>query len=287
MIEYIIYLFSISGIFCLLCISQVPLTGYLKLLTVMQAGLAAIGAYITAILVTKYGVWFPFTIPFAVMGTVGFAVLVFRVLVNLKAEGQILGSLAVQIILIELILNWDPVTNGALGITGVSYLPFDENYKIALNLLYICFALLISIFMLVRLKKSRIGKAAQLVGENEALAKSLGIDVNKTRVKLIALSAFIAGLAGSVYAYFYGYVDPSGFALMESVLILCVVVIAGGRNLALTLLVGIVIMILPEVLRGLNFSSNIVANIRQIIVGMVLLVAVALPSLRGRRWKVL
>lgn len=287
MIDYILYLFSISGIFCLLCISQIPLTGYLKLLTVMQAGLAAIGAYITAILVTKYGVWFPFSIPIAVMGTVGFAVLIFKTLINLKAEGQILGSLAVQIILVELILNWDPITNGALGITGVSYLPFKEKYDVSLNLVFISFALLTSILALARLRKSRIGKAAQLVGENEALAKSLGIDVNKVRVKIIALSALIAGLAGSVYAHFYGYVDPSGFNLTESVLVLCVIVIAGGRNLTIALIFGVVIVILPEVLRGLKFSSDIVANIRQIIVGMLLLVAVALPSLKRRQWKFL
>ena len=105
-------------------------------------------------------------------------------------------------------------------------------------------------------------------------AKSLGKRTLLFKVKIVALSAFLASVAGVLYAHFLTYIDPSSFSLMDSVQLLSMVVIGGRRPVGAA---GgtMVLLVIPEALRFLGLPAALAANIRQILYGVLIVVVVA------------
>ena len=102
-----------------------------------------------------------------------------------------------------------------------------------------------------RLVRSRIGRALVALRENEALAASVGVDGTRYLVLAAALSAALAGAAGSLYAHYTRFVSPEVF-LFSYTLTMVVMVVAGGKGtLAGPVIGAVVFTVLPEVLREL------------------------------------
>ena len=87
----------------------------------------------------------------------------------------------------------------------------------------------------------------------------------------IAISAFFAGIAGSLYAHYITYIDPSSFTLMELIPIFSIVIIGGLGSLEGTVIAAIILTLLPEYLRFIGFPSSIIGPARQIIYALFLL----------------
>jgi len=85
------------------------------------------------------------------------------------------------------------------------------------------------------------------------------------------VSAFFAGIAGSLYAHYITFIDPSSFTLMQVIPILCIVIVGGLASLKGTVLATIILVLLPEPLRFVGFPSSIVGPARQIIYALLLL----------------
>jgi len=85
------------------------------------------------------------------------------------------------------------------------------------------------------------------------------------------VSAFFAGIAGSLYAHYITFIDPSSFTLMQVIPILCIVIVGGLASLRGTVLATIILVLLPEPLRFIGFPSSIVGPARQIIYALLLL----------------
>jgi branched-chain amino acid transport system permease protein len=94
------------------------------------------------------------------------------------------------------------------------------------------------------------------------------------------LSAFFAGLAGSLYAHYITYIDPSSFTIMALIPALCIVIIGGMASLKGTLIATFLIILLPEPLRFIGFPSSVVGPMRQIIYAL-LLIGILLYKPRG------
>jgi branched-chain amino acid transport system permease protein len=90
----------------------------------------------------------------------------------------------------------------------------------------------------------------------------------------MAISAFFAGIAGSLYAHYITFIDPSSFTLTQLIPILCIVIIAGLASLEGTVIATIILVLLPEPLRFIGFPSSIVGPMRQIIYALLLLLIV-------------
>ena len=84
-------------------------------------------------------------------------------------------------------------------------------------------------------------------------------------------SAFFAGIAGSLYAHYITYIDPSSFTLLEIMPVLAIVIIGGLGSLEGTIISAIILVLLPEPLRFIGFPSSIVGPARQIIYALMLL----------------
>ena len=84
------------------------------------------------------------------------------------------------------------------------------------------------------------------------------------------VSAALAASAGSLYAHYITYIDPSSFTVMESILVISMVIIGGAGSRWGPVIGAVVLVILPEALRFLGLPIGVAANLRQVIYGIVL-----------------
>jgi len=152
----------------------------------------------------------------------------------------------------------DPVQFGAWSLAqshqvlGVE-LPSIYNY-------YYLFLLLVLavIFISLRLENSRIGRAWVAIREDETAAAAMGINTRNIKLLAFAMGASFGGLSGGLFAGFQGFVSPESFTLIESVMILCMVVLGGMGHIPGVVLGAVLLVILPEALRYTGDLQNAV-----------------------------
>jgi branched-chain amino acid transport system permease protein len=143
----------------------------------------------------------------------------------------------------------DPLHLGAVSLAkpidllGLTIPSLHAYYYVFLGL-----ALLI-VFITIRLENSRIGRAWVALREDEIAAKACGINTRNIKLLAFAMGASFGGVAGGLFAGFQAFVSPESFSLMESVMVLCMVVLGGMGNIPGVILGGVLLTILPEVFR--------------------------------------
>jgi branched-chain amino acid transport system permease protein len=154
------------------------------------------------------------------------------------------------------------ITNGPQGISSIDPLRVgDFSFGTAHELfgmnfttvhlhyyLFLGFTLLV-IFVSLRLQHSRIGRAWMAIREDEVAANAMGINTRNIKLLAFAMGATFGGISGGLFAGFQGFVSPESFSLMESVMILCMVVLGGMGNIAGVVLGGVLLVVLPEAFR--------------------------------------
>ncbi|MDO9107772.1 MAG: branched-chain amino acid ABC transporter permease, partial [Coriobacteriia bacterium] len=107
----------------------------------------------------------------------------------------------------------------------------------------------LTIFVVRRLDDSRLGRAWVAMREDEVAASSVGINIVTTKLWAFSLGALWGGMAGITYAYWVGFISPESFNFMESVLVVCMVVLGGMGSIPGAMLGAVIITALPEVIR--------------------------------------
>jgi branched-chain amino acid transport system permease protein len=154
------------------------------------------------------------------------------------------------------------LTNGPQGITGIdpirigefSFARPQELFGITFQPVHLYYYLfvalaLVIIFVTLRLEDSRIGRAWVAIREDEVAAKACGINTRNVKLLAFAMGATFGGVAGGLFAGFQGFVSPESFGLLESIMVLCMVVLGGMGHIPGVILGGIVLAVLPEILR--------------------------------------
>lgn len=108
---------------------------------------------------------------------------------------------------------------------------------------------IVIIFITARLHDSRLGRALVAVREDEIAAQAMGINTNRVKLMAFAVGGGFAGGAGAMFAAFQGFVSPESFTFNESILVLAMVVLGGIGHIPGVVLGGLLLAILPEVLR--------------------------------------
>ncbi|MBU0661457.1 branched-chain amino acid ABC transporter permease [Patescibacteria group bacterium] len=269
---YIIHLLILIGIYLILCLSLQLALGYTGLLNLGHIAFYAIGAYTSALL-TLNGV--PFIVSFLMAGIVSalFGYLLAFPTNKLKGDYLALATLGFTFVIYAIALNWTDLTNGALGLAGIPK-PDLGILQIKSNASYLFFVSIIAVFsyaIINKIVKSPFGKVLEAIRDDELAVRTLGKNTFKIKSYSLAVSAFFAGIAGSLYAHYISFIDPSSFGFMQIIPILSIVIIGGIASLKGTVLATIVLVLLPEPLRFIGFSSSVVGPVRQIIYALVLL----------------
>jgi branched-chain amino acid transport system permease protein len=247
------------------------LFGYLGDLSLGHAAFVGIGAYVTAILSTRYGVptWIGLlaAIPVSALFGAVFGYLSLRVV---GPQFTIL-TLAFGSILYTVANYWIDVTRGPFGISGIPHLRIAGfTFDTAVSNFYLVLAVLIVVsYACWALMNSRTGRAFSAVRENLPLAESVGIDARRTRIFGFTIAAVIAGIGGALYGFYIQLVTPELMSV-SYVVTLLIMVIVGGRGRILGAIVGALIFVL------LIESLRAVGEARMVIFALLLMGAVAI-----------
>ena len=205
------------------------LTFYIGRINIGQGAYALMGGYVTAILVVTYGFSFWLALPIAALSCALASVFIGLPILRLRGVYFAMVTLVLTEVARLLALAL-PITNGAKGMVsiplpgalqlfGLTFVPdfaTVENprrafYILAVVLMTLCFA------GLYRLVHSRIGRICQSLQQNEELASSIGVNVTLLRVAAYAISSFLGGLGGGIFAMIAQSIYPSSFTVVDSV----------------------------------------------------------------------
>jgi len=269
---YLIHLLIVMGIYVILAISLNLALGFTGLVNFGHIAFFGIGAYASTLLVMA-GV--PFIIAFIAAGLFAslFGYLLVLATKKLKGDYFALATLGFSFVIYSLFLNLQSVTNGPLGIIGI---PKPSFFGLTLNsnFSYLVFVLIIafvSIYLINRIVKSSFGRLLGAVRDDEMGLRILGKNTSKIKYKAMAISAFFAGLAGSLFAHYITFIDPSSFYLGDIILILSIVIIGGLASIRGSIVATVLILLIPEILRFLALPSSIIGPMRQIIYALILI----------------
>lgn len=283
---YFTHLLILIGIYYILAISLQLSLGYSGLLNLGHIAFFGIGAYTSAILSLKGT---PFVICLMASGI--FALLLGWLLSiptsKLKGDYLALATLGFSFIVYTILLNWTGLTRGSLGLPGIPkpiILGFDFSSNIAFLVLVIIVALASHLFI-YRTCNTQFGKALEATRDDDLAVRSLGKSILKLKSLALLISAFFAGIAGSLFATYISFINPTFFSFTNLVPILLVVIIGGLTSLSGTYLATIIIVLLPELLRYVGFPSTILGPSTQIIYALILLLIINLKP-RGFYGKV-
>ena len=148
----------------------------------------------------------------------------------------------------------DLIINGAQGITGT---PKDSNFIVGTILI------LITLFIVLNLIKSRDGRAIMSIRDNLIAAESVGIRITRYKLMAFSISAALAGVAGVLYAHNLNSLmaTPKNFGYNMSITILVFVVLGGIGNIRGSIISAVILTLLPELLRGMNDYRMLIFSI--------------------------
>jgi branched-chain amino acid transport system permease protein len=271
--EYLIHLAILFAIYAILGVSLNLVVGYTGLLSVTHAAFYGVGAYTTAILLTKSGVGFFASVFLGIFITIAISFLIGIVLSKFKGDYYALGTFGFNSIIFAIFLNWQDLTRGPLGIPGVSRpelfgINFGNNFTfLILALVFLGVMYFISSFV----ANSSFGRVLKAIREDETVIAVFGYNTLYFKIAIFVISAAMAAVAGSLYASYITFVDPSGFRLMESIFILAIIILGGLANLRGSILGALFLVLLPEILRFVGFPADIAAQMRQVVYGVILI----------------
>lgn len=255
-------------LYILLALGLNIVVGFAGLLDLGYIAFYAVGAYLYALLASPH---FGLHLPFWVILPMGAVIAcIFGVLLGvptLRLRGDYLAIVTLgfgEIIRIFLNNLNAPIniTNGPQGVNLIdpfkigdfsfakTHTLFGFNITGPYQYYYLFLILtLLIIFINIRLQNSRIGRAWEAIREDEVAAAAMGINTRNVKLLAFAMGASFGGISGGLFAGLQGFVSPESFGLMESIIVLCMVVIGGMGNIAGVILGAVLLSVLPEVLR--------------------------------------
>ena len=239
------------GIYALLGLSLNIVLGEVGLFDLGHTAFYAIGAYVTAILNTRFHIPILVLLPISAAAAGLFAWLVTAPVIHLKGDYLCIVTIGIgEIVRLSMINNPLGLTGGPNGINGIDNPHFIVPILSSRQFYYLLWAIIgISAFLLTRLQRSRVGRAWNYIREDETAAKALGVNVRHYKLSAFVLGAALAGLAGNIYASKQMSISPESFTFMESSLLFCIVLLGGLGSIPGSILGALVITVFPEIFR--------------------------------------
>lgn len=260
---------TMIGIYAILSMGLNIVVGYTGLLNLGYAAFYAVGAYLYAIFASTQarnfmsfgtfplsGNWFWLFLLLALIitGFVGF--MLGLPVLRLKGDYLAIVTLGFAEIIRLLFNNLNKpinITNGPMGIT-----PIEPPMLFALRLdrpvhFYgiVLVLLVLTVIVITNLQNSRIGRAWVAIREDELVARTMGVPVVRMKLLSFSIAAGLAGMMGVVFSALQSYVDPTSFTFMESIVILCMVILGGTGSIK-----GVIVGALAVVLLQLQILKD-------------------------------
>jgi branched-chain amino acid transport system permease protein len=307
---------DVALLFIMLALGLNIVVGFAGLLDLGYIAFFAVGAYSYALLASpQFEIHWSFLVllPLSALVAAVFGVLLGAPTLRLRGDYLAIVTLGfgemIRISLNNLNRPFN-ITNGPQGITLIDPLQaggfaLNKTYTVAglviapVHSYYFVFlaCALASIFISLRLEDSRIGRAWIAIREDELAAGAMGINTRNLKLLAFAMGATFGGVSGGLFASFQGFISPESFTLLDSIMVLCMVVLGGMGNVGGVVLGAVLLTALPEVLRhAAPLQQNLLgavyvdpSDLRMLLFGLALVLMMLLrpaglwPSTTRRR----
>lgn len=296
---YMLYILNTIGIAAIAAIGLNILVGYTGQISLGHGAFFGVGAYAAAILATRLGVGFYLAIPAAGIITALVGMLFGAPSGRLKGLYLTIATLAGQFIIEYVLIHWESITQGTMGITLPSPQIFQWEIVGDRPFFFMIFiSLVLMTWFAVNIMRSKYGRAFIAIRDNDRAAEGMGIPIFKYKLLSFAISSFYAGFAGALWAYYMVSVTAEPFNLGLSVEYLAMVIIGGMGNIPGAIFGATFITLLNELLRyitGLLMNTGIVtslglnmAPLREFVFGLSIVLFILLePRGIAELWRIL
>lgn len=252
--SYHLRLANVIGIYLLLVLGLNFILGYAGQLSFAQVGFFGIGSYTTAILTADYGLSFWVGLVAAAITSGLSALLIGAPTLKLRGHYFAFGTFAFGEVVRLVAVNWDSLTHGASGLSGIPA-PAIGGFQFDTDVSYyylVVFFALVGVLVSVRIERSKIGRSLLAIRESELAAEAMGIRTRHAKQTAFTLSAVFAGVAGALYGPLNTVISPDVFSFDVSVVVLVSLLLGGSGIITGAVLGTILIVLLPEWLRFLD-----------------------------------
>ena len=291
---YTLHLINNVAVYVVIALGMNILVGYAGQISLGHAGFVAIGAYTTVLTASAWGLPFPLALAAA-----GFLAAAFGFVLGLPAlrlEGPYLAIATLAFgLAVTQVIGRTAALGGRMGLAA----PRPEAFGLVLDDARSVYALVAVVTVGAglaarNLMKSRVGRAFRAIRDSDIAAETLGVNLAYYKTLSFAVSAFYAGLAGGLAAYVVGFVDPTQYTFIESILYLAMTVVGGLGAILGSVLGGIAVGVLlferdileriPLFGDGLSWLTETVmigsvANVGWILIGLVMILVVVFEPL--------
>lgn len=263
--NYYIRFLTLIFIYIILAIGYNISAGYCGITSFAFAAHYGIGAYVSALAITRYNMPFFVGLIFGAVasGVVGLVIS----LPASKVKHHYLALISIGVLeIVQLLLSemqW--LTGGAQGLTLPSWKILGLNLNNMHKYYFILIIVVLCVVFQRNLVKSRWGRDLIAINNNEIAASGVGINCNKYRVIGYFVSSMMAGVAGSIYASFSGYISPDTFSFSFTVFVLLMVNLGGQATLSGPVIGAIIAATLPEI-----FNAS--PDLKQFVYGGLLII---------------
>jgi branched-chain amino acid transport system permease protein len=252
---YMLYVANMIGFAVIGAVGLNLLTGFTGQISLGHAAFLGVGAYTSAILVTRLGFSFWLSIPFA--GLVAAVAGIIIGIPSLRVKGLYLciATLAAQFIFQFIFIHWESMTKGITGINiphprigSLEFITEKEFYWITF------FFVILGVGYARNLVRSRMGRAFVAIRDRDLSAEIIGINLFRYKLSAFAISSFYAGVAGALWVNFLKVVTPDHFPFILSIQYLAMIIVGGLGSVLGSIFGAVFITLTPELL---NYLSEI------------------------------
>lgn len=257
--QYILGVSTQAGVMLFAGLGMALLTGFTGMFSMGHAAFMAIGGYTCALLLLFAG--FPFVIALIVGGIAGalagYLIGVVTLKNQMRGDHFAIAMMGFGTAVVLILNNVKRVINGAMGLSGIprltdiwTVLIFDA----------------VGIWLLRNYVRSQWGRNCVAIREQEVAAEMMGVDVYKTKLLSMTISAFFCGVAGGLYGCYVTYLQPAMFAQERSSDLLASVVLGGMHSITGPVIASFLLVFVPEFLRGLSKWRLVVYGIMFVLI---------------------
>jgi branched-chain amino acid transport system permease protein len=256
------------------------LVGYTGQISIGQAAFLAVGAYSTAILEASLGLPFYLAIPVAALLTSAFGLVFGIPSLRLKGLYLAIATLAAYFITTYVIVHWERMTNGVLGLmvppARLFGMPLDSDARV----FYVIYGVVVpAVFFTKNLFRTKVGRAFIAIRDRDVAASVMGVSLYRYKLLAFVISSFYAGVAGGLMAHHSRILFPDAFSLLVSIDYLAMIIIGGMGSILGSIFGAVFMTLLPEVLK-LSATSltgvypqafGLIASARDIVFGLAVI----------------
>lgn len=250
------------------------LLGYAGQISLGHAAFMGLGAYLSAYITSNLEL--PFLLSLLLSGLIPMVIGLILGIIALRLEGHYLAiaTLGFGVAIQQIFKEWIPFTNGFSGMRAEA--PEIFGFVLRDREHFFVFAVIVCVLLILfahNLLSSKTGRALIAMRDSEHAAQAMGVSLLKYKLIAFALSAFYAGIAGSLYIHLIRFTEPNQWGIDLSLNLLAMVVIGGLASIPGSIIGAAFIVLVPEFVKDVEFLQNI-KNVASIFTGAALVLVI-------------